>query len=289
MNLIEKLKRHYSLYKVKKNVLKKITQQQIAYKLYKDEEQKPLENYTSKLDSEIKNYLKKNKNTISGVDKGWYTYVYQMIEELLNNGLTNEDVIGYKEKYATFRCYIQATTKEKQYIFDKIINTYTNVINTRCQFCDNAGVIQSIEGWDFNLCLKHYLKYKYDLSVDDSIYNYKDYFGERLDKRNYKDVSNSLHSQIEEQYLSIYISMLKHYLEKQESISLETIRVVLKDYFMTLNDIWERDDVLSIDNKKYKVEINFIDEEGNRIMMPDIDKSFQSKGETIRHLINKSF
>ncbi len=286
MNFIKKIQHAYSSHKVKRRVFKKINKSSHTSST-KTKKQESLGDYKSVLDNDIKIYLKKYTSNISGIDKGWYKYFYQMIEELLKNGLTNEDVIGVKEKYAEFRCHIEATNNEKQLVFDNIIGTYTNVINSRCQFCDHSGIKQSIEGWNFILCLKHYIEYEYDVSVDESIYEYKEFFKPKIDIQNYKNVSNSLHSQLEKQYVSTYISILMQFLKREESIPAERIRNILMDYFSTLNMIWVRDDLLSINDKKYKIEVNFLDEDGHRVMS-GVNKGFQNKEEIISNLIDQS-
>ncbi|MEG4904798.1 MULTISPECIES: hypothetical protein [unclassified Microcoleus] len=270
MNFIEQLVRKFRFWRFKRNIRSKIYRFNKQVSIGKSESTRSQyqmrEVEKSSHDLAIQAYLSKYKSQINGISTGWYPYLYEMIGELMENGLTAEDTIWAKEKHAEFRCSVKAKDKNKQLIFDKIIETYTNKINATCQFCDNQGINQEVNSWEYNLCLQHYLESKYDIEVDDEIQYYKEYFGEKDDQKTYKSISTDKYYILNELAFRKRAGLL-HTLLKDKFLSDDSaISDIMYKYFEE-----EMFFDIELDDKYYESHFRFFDDSGTVIDKPEFN------------------
>lgn len=238
------------------------------------------DSYTTELDNEINQYLELYKNNFEILHaSSWTKYIYLMIDELLRNGLKVSDVMHIKQKYAEFRCAVETDDEKKQIEFDKIILIYTNKINSICELCEAHGIVQTIDGWQYRLCLKHFFQRK-EPKLDKELIEELSYFQDLLSiqvNKQYQDASKSKYDAINDDSRVLEISIIHHILQKKEVDNL-IIRKLLFDFIVYDANRFESDGVI------YSKKTYFEDDYGNKIFP---ENNFYSNKDYLIGIINK--
>lgn len=240
------------------------------------------QDYKTDLDEAINAYLDIYKSTfdLQGASS-WWKFIYLMVDELLNNGLQQSDVLFIKQKYAEFRCSVTTDDKKRQITFDKIVNTYTNAINSICERCEHYGKVHSIHGWDYRLCIHHYLEQTnatLDESVKDELTSYN-YDLPELKESHYRNVPNRIYNILNDEFITRDISILHYYLN-ENGVEKSIIRNILLDF----TSIDKHFGGIVHNEKAYFRRSFFLDNDDNQIIP---DKDFYSNEDYILDLINR--
>lgn len=217
--------------------------------------------YQTELDTEIKNYLAIYQASFDMPSAAsWGKYIYLMIDELLRNELQETDVLRIKQKYAEFRCDIKTNSDKKQRIFNKIITSYTNKINSICEACEEDGILCSINDWQHRLCVQHFLEYK-KLDLNKEVLEELSWFGKTYSTeqdKSYRNILNSKYDTLNDSYAARDIAII-HLALKEGQVKDSIIREVLVEFFVGDKNYYV------IDGVGYTKKTFFEDEEGNQI------------------------
>lgn len=229
--------------------------------------------YQTELDTQIKDYLKLYQDSfeIDGISS-WYKYIYLMIDELLRKGLTSSDKMYIKQKYAEFRCYIETESNQRHLEFTKIISTYTHLIDSICQKCNDYGELETMDGWDVRLCAKHNPEHQNREHDDEE--NPKP----PITESQYRFAADSQFNTLNDQLILIKISLLKRSLEEQQ-IEESVIQQILYDAIEPI----ER---FELDETFYSVTSQFTNDNGDKVPIED---NFYSNQDYLREVIRTMY
>jgi hypothetical protein len=221
------------------------------------------ESYKTDLDGAIESYLNKYRLTfdLQG-GASWPKFIYLMTDELLRNGLEQEDVMFIKQKYAEFRCSVRTKDEKKEVVFDKIVNTYSNAINSICELCENHGIVHTIEGWDYRLCMKHFLERANPTLDEETLWKLSHYESSmpELKESHYRNVFNRTYNALNDEFTTRDISIIFHYLN-EGGVDKMLIRKVLLE-FVSIDKSFGG---VVVDGKVYERKIFYEDSDGNKV------------------------
>lgn len=226
------------------------------------------QDYKTDLDEQINFYLDIYKSTfdLQGATS-WWKFIYLMVDELLRNGLEKSDVLFIKQKYAEFRCSVTTDDKKRQISFNKIVTTYTNAINSICERCERYGKVHTIHGWDYRLCIPHYLEQANIALAENTNFDLTTYHNDlpELKESHYRNVPNRNYNVLNDEFIARDISILHHYL-KENNIEKSVIRKILIEFAFIDKNFGG----IVHDEKAYFRRSFFIDNDDNQVI-PDTD------------------
>lgn len=276
MKIIAKLISWYKVGALKKTVTQKMEQlNQISRGDTAESEKQsyPVKQVrTGKNDEQVKAYLAYYQSAISGIGAGWQPYLYELIDELIDNGLQTEDRIWAKEKYGSFRCGITAIQPDLQHTFDKIVEAYTARIDTICQFCNSKGTNQHFNDWEYNLCLHHYLAFKYNIPYDSEVDYYLGYTNDLDGEEEYRHLSAKPYHILDEHLFKQQAAALYRLLQEKWPDGKDSTREIMHRYFDETDT-----PVVALDNRRYRSHLQFVAMDDNSVVVDNPQADYYNR------------
>lgn len=276
MKIIEKLISWYKIRGIKKEVAQKM--EQLNQVPIEDTAEFESQSYPIKEtligdnDGLIKAYLAQHQSSISGIGAGWQPYLYEMIDELIDNGLQMDDQIWAKEKYGSFRCGIRAMQPGLQLTFDKIVSAYTAKIDTICQYCNNKGTSQQFNGWEYNLCLQHYLAFKYNIPYDGEVDYYLRYPNDLDEPAEYRQLSAKPYHILDEHLFKQQAAALYRLLQEKWPGEKDSMREIMHRYFDEADT-----NVIAWDNQHYRSHLQFVAMDNSGLVVDNTQADYYNR------------